>query len=235
MVVLYFFIVIVATLLPAAIWLLFFLREDKHSEPKRLLFYVFAMGGLVTAPTLFVQAVSHTFFTQFIYLGDIFVIVVLALVEEIFKFVAVYWAVAKRPELDEPIDYMIYMVVAALGFATIENLFIVGSRLDSFGAGPLAEALSTLSLRFVGATLLHTLSSALVGFYWAKGRFRGEGAKRLIEGFVLGTLMHSVFNYLVLKFQENLLLYPSLFLLIVGFFVLNDFEELKTESPSTAP
>ena len=233
MVVLYFFIVIVATLLPAAIWLFFFLREDKHPEPKRLLAYTFAMGGLVTAPTLFVQAISHAFFTQFVYLGDVFIIAVLALIEEVFKFVAVYWAVAKRPELDEPVDYMIYMVVAALGFATIENLFIVGGRLDFFGAEPLAGTLSTLSLRFVGATLLHTLSSALVGFYWAKGRFRNESAKRLVEGLILATAMHSVFNYLVVRFQENLLLYPSFFLLIVGFFVLNDFEELKTEPPAT--
>ncbi len=230
MVVLYFFIVIVATLLPAAIWLFFFLREGERPEPKRLVFYTFAIGGLITLPTLLVQVFAHVTFTQFIYLGDTFLIVVLASIEEVFKFLAAYFSVGKRRELEKPIDHMIYMVVAALGFATIENLFIVGDKLSFFGPGPVQDVLATLSLRFVGATFLHTLSSALLGFYWAKGRFRGEMSKRIVEGLILATLMHSLFNYLVIKFQNNYLLYPSFFLLVVGFFVLNDFEELKIDS-----
>jgi len=81
-------------------------------------------------------------------------------------------------------------------------------------------------LRFVGATLLHALSSAIVGHYWARGiRFNIEG-KFIFAGLVLASIFHIIFNYLVSEFN-NFLVYPTAFLAILGFFVLYDFEELK--------
>jgi hypothetical protein len=44
---------------------------------------------------------------------------------------------------------------------------------------------------------------------------------------MFATVLHGTFNYLVLSFGEKGL--SIIFLAIVAFFVLGDFEELKTE------
>ena len=51
----------------------------------------------------------------------------LALIEEIIKFVASHFAARRSPAFSEPVDAMIYMIVAALGFATLENIGALSS------------------------------------------------------------------------------------------------------------
>lgn len=220
-------ITVAATLLPTLIWFLFFLKEDLHPEPKRLILYTFGMGALASLPVLVLQI----FFQNFVAGSGpnifLFSIVGLALIEEVFKFFAAYLSVRRDPTFDEPIDAMIYMIAAALGFATVENFFIVTGTITT----SLAVSLETLSLRFVGATLLHTLASGLLGYYWARSLIHEHKLGFLFRGFVYATAIHSVFNYLVLRFEESNLIYPSLFLIFVVFILLNDFEKIKTPTP----
>lgn len=211
-------LVTVGTILPSLAWLFFFLKEDVHPEPKRLIIYVFSLGAISTIPVLLVQFGLQEFLN--IFLTNLPAVVLLALSEEIFKFLAAWFGTRKDPAFDEPIDAMIYMVAAALGFATIENLFIIGNVLESISPAALSSALNILLLRFVGATLLHVLASAFLGFYWAKNKIG--------FGLIAATAIHSVFNYLILVFPNNNLLYASLFLVVAAFFVFQDFEKLKT-------
>ena len=121
---------------------------------------------------------------------------------------------------------MIYMVVAALGFATVENIGAVHATPE--GLTLLGNIFETISFRFVGATLLHVLASALVGFYWAKS-IRGFGARSiLLRGIVFATILHSFFNYLILSYGN--IAYAIIAVVIVGFFMLNDFEKLRTRN-----
>lgn len=207
-------------LLPGFIWLFFFLREDRHPEPKKALLLVFAAGALSTLPTLLLQ-----FFTQrlffFLPAGSLLLFFLLAIIEEIFKFAAAYAVLKNNPAFDEPIDAMIYIIAAAMGFATIENILIASS---AFG---LAATTSIIAMRFIGATLLHALSAGLLGYYWAKGLLLNNIRKYLLTGFLFASFAHAAFNALIVRFQENYLIYASIFLLIAAFFVLNDFEKLK--------
>jgi RsiW-degrading membrane proteinase PrsW (M82 family) len=41
---------------------------------------------------------------------------------EIFKYLVVRFKVIKNPAFDEPTDIMLYMIIAALGFAAVENI-----------------------------------------------------------------------------------------------------------------
>lgn len=210
-------LITVGAVLPSLAWLLFFLREDVHPEPKRLIIYVFSLGAISTIPVLIVQVGLQEFLN--VYLTNLPAVVLLAFSEEIFKFLAAWIGVRRDPSFDEPIDAMIYMIAAALGFATIENLFIIGNVLDSLSLASLSSATNILLLRFVGATLLHVLASALLGFYWAK--------RKIGLGLIVATVIHSAFNYLILVFPNNNLLYASLFLVVAAFFVFQDFEKLK--------
>lgn len=245
------FIVLIAAFAPALVWLFFFLREDVHPEPRRLIAKVFLFGAIASAPTFLIQSGADALFQERFTL----LVILLALIEEAFKFLAAWLAVRKDPAFDEPIDAMIYMVAASLGFATVENVFITGSAYPlsaSLGAFLVAGgALSTLTYRFVGATLLHVLASALFGYAWARGLVPFEAGRptaavaaplagrpqtgwerrklwsSVAFGLLVATAVHAAFNFLIYRYQYDNLLVPTLFLILAGFFVLADFEKVK--------
>jgi len=217
-------ITIVLGLLPGFAWLLFYLKEDLHPEPKRLIVSTFAAGMAFAFFALALQVLANPVLNK-IGIASLTPIslIVLASIEEILKFCAAYVVVHKSAAFDEPVDAMIYMVVAALGFATIENLGALHGNQSQ--AALISTVFQTASLRFVGATLLHSLTSALVGYYWAIS-IRDFNAERFIVfGILLATGLHAVFNYLILNYGNAV--YPVIFVTIVGFFVLSDFEKLK--------
>lgn len=219
--------VLIFACIPSFLWLCFFLREDLHPEPKRLVVYTFSAGALVSLFVLVCQYIFQGLLTN-VYQNIVLSVVGFALIEEIFKFYAAYWSVKKDPAFDEPVDAMIYMIAAALGFASVENLFVLANSIPQLSELSFGVTISTFLLRFIGATLLHTLSSAFVGFYWGKSKLRAPKHAKITIGIIVATLVHFVFNYMVLHFQNNnLLIYPSLFLITATFFVLLDFEKLK--------
>jgi RsiW-degrading membrane proteinase PrsW (M82 family) len=220
---------IILAFLPGFAWLFFYLREDPHPEPKRLIFLVFLSGALSAIAALILEIVLNN---QLPKLGiahfSFLLMLILALVEEVSKFGGAYFIIRKNPDFDEPIDAMIYMVVAALGFATIENIGVfVGQHnpaVASF-APTISAMLETASFRFVGATLLHTLTSAILGYYWAIAIRDFNDRKYLFLGIATATVLHSIFNQLIIIYGN--LIYPAVFLMVIGIFTLGDFEKLK--------
>lgn len=221
-------LVFFVSLLPGVAWLFFYLQEDCHPEPKWLLFLVFC-GGIISAliaytaqdslgPWLEGQGIQFYSFTS---------LTIFAVVEELAKFFLVWIIIHKNREFDEPIDAMIYMVVAALGFATLENLGAIMHK-DGNGFVELGTAVETTSLRMVGATLLHTLTSGLIGYYWATAIREFNENRYLLLGIGLAGVLHACFNYLIITYGE--LSYALLFVLIVGFFILSDFEKLREKT-----
>ena len=179
-------LLVILGFVPSLIWLNFYFREDCHPEPKSLLTKVFLMGIIISPlailfqlilvkcdgiagfkkfclPTGFIQSSSQEFFLWS------------SFVEELIKFYAIKFTVLNNPEFDEPIDAMIYMMAAALGFAAIENTLIV------FQTHPdgVVLTINTLILRFIGATLLHALASGLLGYFLAISWFFQHHRKKL--------------------------------------------------------
>jgi RsiW-degrading membrane proteinase PrsW (M82 family) len=218
-------------LVPGFAWLVFYLSEDPHPEPKRLIVLTFGAGIAFGFFTIVIEqafngAIAHLGFAE-LSVGSL---LGLAGIEEMMKFAAAHFAVGKSPELDEPIDAMIYMIVAALGFATLENIGALTNAAAAASSHGLlvATILETASLRFIGATLLHALTSGIVGYHWALGMVRKKVPGYLFSGLVIATILHATFNWLILKYAD--VAYSVLFLLIIGFFVLNDFEKLKIKT-----
>jgi len=206
-------------LIPSFAWLLFYLSEDKKPEPKKTLLFAFLAGCVTTFIVLAAQtAVSELNLSIGIQDHSPLSFLILAGLEETFKFLAVYFVVSKRPEFDEPVDAMIYMITAALGFAAVENIAA------AYNAS-LPTILETTTLRFFGATLLHTLSSGLVGYYWAKSILANNSKKILVFGLAFGTLLHTIFNYLIIRYEPVVI--PTIFLIAFALFILHDFEKLK--------
>lgn len=177
---------------PALLWLWFWLREDRrHPEPKGLITIAFLAGMLAVPLVIFPEKLVEIYFT-----GTL-VIVLWAAIEEVFK-VAVAYGFLKSRAMDEPIDAIIYMITIALGFAALENaLFMLEPLADGF----LAETILTGNFRFIGATLLHTLSSATVGIMIALSFYRTPSVKRayITVGIILAIILHALFNFFILE------------------------------------
>ncbi len=212
---------------PGLIWLAFFLKEDVHPEPRAMIAKVFFIGGLSAFFAYVLEFYSKDLFGGYSFIinglseANLTPFLGFAVIEEIVKFLFVWSAIRKSPYFDEPIDAMIYMVTGALGFATAENFFIV---LDN----SVGQAFNVILLRFVGATLLHALSSAILGYMWAWGMKKKSLPFYLFGGIIFASFFHSIFNILVYSFN-NLLIYPTVFLAAIGFVVLYDFEKLRKE------
>jgi RsiW-degrading membrane proteinase PrsW (M82 family) len=219
------FLALILGFTPSLIWLAFFLSEDTHPEPKKMIAKAYILGGISALAALAIQYGLSGVLQQFSFTlpqltgADISTFTIFAVVEEVVKFFFIYLLVRKSPYFDEPIDAMVYTITGALGFAAAENFFVVLS--NGFHG-----VLGLIVLRFIGATLLHALASGIVGHHWARGiKYHIEG-RMIVVGLMMASLFHVVFNLLVWEFND-FLIYPIAFLVLIGFFVLYDFEELK--------
>lgn len=213
--------------LPGLIWLIFYLQEPLRPEPKKLVAGVFLMGCLSAlvgfgAEMVFINYAGRIGIREL----SIVSIVVLAFIEEAVKFFAAYIPIHRRPEFDQPVDAMIYTMAAALGFATIENIGAVTGA-PGVSEGIYTMAVTTASFRFLGATLLHSITSSLVGYYWAISIRNFKDNRFIAKGLIWATILHAVFNYIIIRFGN--LIYTIAFVVIIGFFILADFERLKAE------
>lgn len=206
-------------LLPSFAWLVFYLEEDPHPEPKKLIFETFLAGAVSTFIVLAVQMpLNDLAISNGIAQYTILSFFLLSSVEEIFKFGVARLIVGEHPkDFDEPVDAMIYIIVAALGFAAVEN---VAAAFNANGV----LTFETITLRFIGATLLHTTSSGLMGYYWALSIIKSK-KWLLFKGLVLATALHVVFNYLILMYEPVVI--PTTLLTVAALFILYDFEKLK--------
>jgi len=218
-------------LLPGFAWLLFYLQEDTHPEPKKIVALVFAAGMISAGVALFLElavncAISNSLLDCRKAAGGLrltpFSLLVFAAIEEFVKFGAVWLTAAKTKYFDEPIDAMLYMAISALGFATVENLAaLFGDQRQLF----MNAIFETATFRFVGTTLLHTLTAAVLGYFWALEIRNFKSGKFLAYGLILAISLHVIFNYLILIYSN--LIYPIVFVAIAGFFVLSDFDKLR--------
>ena len=227
---------------PSLIWLNFYFREDCHPEPKSLLTKVFLMGIIVSPLAILLQLLLvkcegmsslKSFCLPFGFLqpNSVEFFMWSAFVEELIKFYAIKLVILNNPEFDEPIDALIYMMAAALGFAAIENTLIV------FQTTPdgVAVTINTLILRFIGATLLHALASGLLGYFLAISWFFQHHRKKLIViGLLMATLFHFTFNIVIFSFEGQItaLLYTTSLLLGMAFLVSILFDRLKDRHPN---
>lgn len=187
-------------ILPAIIWLLFWLREDsKFPEPKRLLTKTFIAGMLAVLVALLAEKTMQNFLTS----TNFITIILWAFIEEISKFGAAYFAALRTKENNEPVDSMIYLITAALGFAALENAFFL---LEPLKDGNILGSFITGNLRFVGSSLLHVIASGIIGVFSAYAFCELNFRKRAILGIglILAVILHAFFNFFILKSGSNL-------------------------------
>jgi RsiW-degrading membrane proteinase PrsW (M82 family) len=224
------FFALVGGLLPALLWLWFWLKEDTHPEPRRILILTFFGGMIMAIVALFLEQLAQSVVVGILgpFSGPATIIVLLLVwagIEETAKYFAARKIALRLPSFDEPIDALVYLITAALGFAALENILFL---LKVFGTQGMLVGFITGNLRFLGATLLHIATSATVGASIAFSFFHKEKLRRnVLGGLLLATILHAVFNFFIIKSGgTNLfkILIPLWLAIIVIFLV---FEKIK--------
>lgn len=205
-------------LLPPLIWLFYYLKKDVNPESKTNILKAFVAGGLITIPVYFIETfflgadIPLSPFVAFLATNFIFV----AFIEEIFKFFTFKFGFENKPFLDEPVDYLIYMITIALGFATFENIFIF----YQFNFADSAQvSLIVGIIRFLGPNLLHVLASGLLGIfiYFAKTK---KNILFIIFGIIIATALHGTFNLFIININNIFNIFLLVFVLLSSFFIL---------------
>jgi RsiW-degrading membrane proteinase PrsW (M82 family) len=214
-------------LLPAAIWLWFWLKEDSvHPEPRGLIVITFIAGMIGVG---FVIPFQQMIFSK---LGPMYgetsiaVLFLLALVEEIAKFGAAYFVALRSKAFDEPIDAVIYMVTAALGFTAFENALFL---LDPLSGGRIIDTIITGNMRFVGASILHVMCSAIVGLGIAFFFYRRRSIRRdvVFLAILVATALHTLFNLSIISSSGSNMFVTFLVLWFSVVGLLLFFEKIK--------
>jgi RsiW-degrading membrane proteinase PrsW (M82 family) len=220
---------IASGVIPAIFWLWFWLKEDQDEpEPIGLIIISFILGGLLVFLAIFLQKASLPFLTD-----NTTRIIVWSAIEELLKFAGVAVIIYGNSNLDRPIDFPMYFIATALGFAAFENFLYL---LSPFNVSGTIVGMLTGNLRFLGSTLLHAISSAMIGsamglsFYIKQYRFI-----YVTFGLILAITLHSLFNFFIMKGSGANFLSVFGFLWVVTIINILIFEKLKRMGRNIIP
>lgn len=220
-------------IIPSVIWLLFYLRKDVHPESNPMILRIFFFGMLITLPAVLIEFGLYNFLDQTLKINSHPTLISvsifffgLAFIEELLKFLVVREKVFSHSELDEPIDVMLYMIIAALGFAAVENIITLSSLGPVFKLG---STLSVIVFRFWGATFLHALCSGTFGYFLAMSFCEPKKANvNILSGIIIVTLLHGFYNFFIINMKEEIsFLAAAIILISLAIFVSWGFQRLK--------
>jgi RsiW-degrading membrane proteinase PrsW (M82 family) len=208
-------------ILPAVFWLSFWLKEDRHHEPRRKILGTFFAGMLMVFPAIVLQHLVSLYLPEYTFTTFIF----WAFIEEALKWSGAFLIALRSRFNDEPVDSIVYLITAALGFAALENtLFLI----EPLTKGHHLIGVATSGLRFIGASLLHVLSSGVVGIALAFAFYKNKLSQYIhfFVGMLLATLLHALFNTFIISFEDRLIfIFSSVWIGII--LVLVIIEKIK--------
>jgi RsiW-degrading membrane proteinase PrsW (M82 family) len=167
-----------------------YVRDKYDREPLHRVLLVFFVSMLTVIPA---AVYEHLFV-----LNDganlwelaLHVFLVVALAEEIIKYVALRYLAMPHHSFNEVYDGILYGVAASLGFATSENLMYV------FGSGE--GAWSTAILRAILSVPGHALWGAIMGYFAGRAWFTSARPAKLRlvwTGLALAILLHGAYDF----------------------------------------
>lgn len=191
---------------PGAALVVFILINDRYDrEPARLLLKVFLMGMLVTLPTIVVELAGGYFNIFSGIAGKAFeAFIVVGFSEEYFKRRVVLRYAYYHPAFNEKLDGIVYCSLAALGFATLENIFYVVSYYASQPNIWITRALLSVPV--------HMLLGIIMGYYLSLAKYCPDPRKCpgfMAKSLFIPALLHGAFDFALMSD------YPLLSLLFI--------------------
>lgn len=214
-------------IIPALLWLFFWLRKDsKRPEPKGRLAETFLAGMIAVPLVIPLQKM----------VGDAWPILgfmsffLWAVIEEGFKFGVAYFSAIRTRDDDEPVDSLVYMVTAALGFAALENALFIWHPLIEDNV---SLAFVTGGMRFFGASLLHVIASGAIGVGLGLAFYKSRLTKIVcgLLGLIFAVGFHTAFNLFILNSNDITTWQGFGFVWISVIALLITFEKIEQIAP----
>lgn len=182
----------ILALIIAWTWIVYFEMIDIFEKEKyTYLLSAFVLGGISTLLVFSVQPIfdycsihlSGEFFNDF-YLYWFFRVGFVEEIAKLIPFLLIYYFCKKQ--LNEPIDYIIYISLSALGFATVENTIYF------YYNGP-----SNVFPRGVMPTISHMIDSSLVAYGFILYHFHAKKYNIIIipAFFFLAVFLHAFYDF----------------------------------------
>jgi protease PrsW len=193
------FALLLLAIAPALAIVWFIYHKDRYEkEPLRYLFLAFLIGVASVFPASYgadwmeaqMSGSIGTALEAFIY-----AFVVIALSEELVKFLFLRLYIYRKAAFNEPIDGIVYGVMIGMGFACFENIFYV-----------MDGGIRTAMIRMFTAVPAHAVFGIVMGYYVGKAKYTPE--KRIsftAKAFLVPYLLHGCYDFLL--FQDS---YPLL-------------------------
>jgi len=257
-------------IVPAFVWAAIF--RKKEGAKKSMSLKTFIGGAVFVAPLLAYKflwqffpwlnafAYTHQFSDDFVGLANITSIpldvlltfLIVGVIEEVTKFMAVKVSGSEINSIDESIEMFI---TVALGFAFVENIIYFYNIMADRGA---ENILYPFVFRSLFSTFAHMMFSGMLGYYYGLAHFAGPilqeenvekrfpffkkiaqifhlkneisfKEEKLVQGFVTAIGLHALFN-IFLEMNWTFLLVPYL---TAGFIMLNYLLEKKEDRKVT--
>ena len=190
---------ILGGILPTFLWLFFWLRQfSEHPEPRGMIILSFLIGIACVPIVIPIQHYAHDLFGSW----EWFVFIA-AGIEEVVKFGLLRLIVIRRAYIDDPVDYALYLIPGALGFAALENTLYLLTALTEKGGGTNMAVIAG-SFRFFGSTVIHAVCAALVALWLGMGYLKDEDQPSwklhlVAMGLVTAIALHGAFNYFIIS------------------------------------
>lgn len=171
----------------------------------------FGLGVLTTYPVLHLQIYFDDLGfdgTGSLWQTFVYALVGVALTEEIFKFFGVMIFPFHRPFFNEPMDGIVFTVLAGMGFATTENILYA----QNFG-------LETVLVRAFTAVPAHGVFGVIMGYFIGLAKFEirlGRKIWLLLQGVLFAAALHAVYDFFILQEVYSGLTGLALLCLIIG-------------------
>jgi RsiW-degrading membrane proteinase PrsW (M82 family) len=187
------------SIVPALLWLGYFYLQDRaEPEPKHYVFGVYLLGAFVALPlAIFFQHLLPA--EPPIWSGArlsptrvLFAVFPAGVAQELAKYLVVRYSIYLSPEFDEPMDGIIYMTAAGIGFATAQNFQYLSSVSHTvfLGAG---------AVNCVVTTLAHGCIAGVLGYALGVARFTPSAGRRavmLIVALTIASVLNGLFDLL---------------------------------------
>lgn len=191
-----------------AVWVMYLVKIDMYEKEKwyHLLFTLLA-GAVFALPAFYLHDFNRLVLGYELNgqpLHDfIYCVVGIGMVEELVKIIPFLLIMRFTKILDEPIDFLVYASLAALGFSFTENLlYFTPDELDVIHSRALLSSVS------------HMFDSSIIAYGFVLARFRHH--KRswpyFLIFFALAALAHGFYDYwLIADFNKYYILFTILF------------------------
>lgn len=183
---------LILAIAPVFLIILYIYYKDKYEkEPKRLLFYSFLLGAIVSILVTTILYVISDYTFPIAIEGNTSVLqlfikafFIVALIEEFSKYIIVRYFAQPRKEFNEQFDGIVYAVMVSMGFAATENIMYV-----------LQGGVQTAVLRAFTAVPAHATFAVIMGYFMGKAKFSNNRKTLNLLGLFLAIIFHGAYDF----------------------------------------